>query len=136
MEEYDFRDEDFGFYRLNRGARPARSCGRVRSACQMIFFFTHLHVSSSRSPDDDNPDEYDLIVILLRYSTRQNHDESERSIFRICRANKSDGAPATRLEVCGENLAFVILFPSSTSSDNDYMCVFNWKTGTPKAVRG
>ncbi|KAF9524798.1 hypothetical protein CPB83DRAFT_897597 [Crepidotus variabilis] len=79
-----------------------------------------------------------FVVVLLRFSTKRTHDACDRSVISICCAPVSQGIPSVSIEIVGENLAVLCIFPEEGEGDQDILpqddrlYIFDWQMGKLK----
>ncbi|TFK68370.1 hypothetical protein BDN72DRAFT_682159 [Pluteus cervinus] len=83
-------------------------------------------------PIENQTDSYMLQIALLRYSTGKYHDEAKSPIIPIHEYSLSQGPPSVSIEIVGENLGLIVMYPHIWEDDDDIFVIYDWKLGTTK----
>jgi hypothetical protein len=87
-------------------------------------------------PDDSDPTSvnFTLEVILIKFSTGDYHDNARRPIISVNDSTVFQGPPSVNIEIVGENLALVVLYPRDIYGTRNLFYLYDWKRGTRKMV--
>ncbi|KDR74754.1 hypothetical protein GALMADRAFT_249638 [Galerina marginata CBS 339.88] len=81
-------------------------------------------------PEEDQPLVYNVHVVLRQYSDPDsNHSAALKPSIHVYRVMPYEGIPEASVDISGESLAVVLVFPTSVSETRNNLFTYNWKTG-------
>ncbi|CAA7266648.1 unnamed protein product [Cyclocybe aegerita] len=88
------------------------------------------------SPEEEDPDTSNLMLVLMRHSTWEPHDMAKEPVLWVCRVKKAQGKPKIALQICGENIAIAVAFSifETDVGPSGWLVFFDWKKGNMKSV--
>ncbi|KAF9524773.1 hypothetical protein CPB83DRAFT_860677 [Crepidotus variabilis] len=94
-----------------------------------------LFALAGLEPDDDDPSLNKIVLILIRASTNEMHDEADSGVLSIGRVPKKNGVPKVNIAISGENMAIAVVTSATKQGDRDVMVILDWKKGEQKGNR-
>jgi hypothetical protein len=76
-----------------------------------------------------------LEVVLIDFSTKTYHDFARQPILYINDSTVFQGPPSVNIEIVGENMGLVVLYPHDIYGTRNLFYLYDWKRGTKKMVR-